>query len=71
MKKLTQIYIKTFTMQFSCKLSVTLEWKDINKSNERQTYTYGIGVLRKKCSPKWENFTLKQGENVKKHAHFV
>ena len=53
-------------MQFSCKFR--LEWKDINKSNKRQTYTYGIGVLRKKCSPKWANFTLKQGENFKKHA---
>ena len=55
-------------MQFSCKLSVTLEWKDINKSNKRQTYTYGSGVLRKKCSTKWTNSTLKQGENFKKHT---
>ena len=35
---------------FACKC------KDINKSNKRQTYTYGIGVLRKKCSPTWANY---------------
>ena len=27
-----------------------------------------MGVLREECSPKWANFTLKQGENFKKHA---
>jgi len=27
-----------------------------------------MGVLREKCSTKWTNFTLKQGENFKKHA---
>jgi hypothetical protein len=27
-----------------------------------------MGVLGEKCSPKWANFTLKQGENKKKHA---
>jgi hypothetical protein len=27
-----------------------------------------MGVLREKCSPKWANFTLKQGENFKKRA---
>ena len=27
-----------------------------------------MGVLREKCSSKWANFTLKQGENFKKHA---
>ena len=25
-----------------------------------------MGVLGEKCSPKWANFTLKQGENLKK-----
>ena len=27
-----------------------------------------MGVLGEKCLPKWANFTLKQGENKKKHA---
>ena len=27
-----------------------------------------MDVLREKCSPKWANVTLKQGENFKKHA---
>ena len=27
-----------------------------------------MGVLGEKCSPKWANFTLKQGENLKKYA---
>ena len=51
--------------QCSFLVNFRLKWKDINKSNKRQTYTYGIGVLRKKCSPKWANFTPKQGENSK------
>ena len=25
-----------------------------------------MGVLGEKCSPKWANFTLKQGKNLKK-----
>ena len=29
-----------------------------------------MGVLGEKCSPKWANFTLKQGENKKKHASY-
>jgi hypothetical protein len=45
--------------QCSFLVNFRLKYKDINKSNKRQTYTYGIGVLRKKCSPKWTNFTLK------------
>ena len=53
--------------QCSFLVNFQLEWKDINKSNKRQTYAYDLGVLRKKCSPKWENFTLKQGENFKKN----
>jgi hypothetical protein len=32
-------------------------------SNKRQTYKDYMGVLGEKCSPKWANFTLKQGEN--------
>ena len=40
-----------------------LKYKDIDKSNKRQTYTHYMGVLGEKCSPKWSNFTLKQGEN--------
>jgi hypothetical protein len=40
-----------------------LKYKDINKSNKRQTYTHYMGVLGEKCSLKWANFTLKQGEN--------
>ena len=27
-----------------------------------------MDVLGEKCSPKWANFTLKQGENKKKYA---
>jgi hypothetical protein len=42
---------------------IRLKYKDINKSNKRQTYTDCMGVLGEKCSPKWANFTLKQGEN--------
>ena len=46
-----------------------LKYKDINKSNKRQTYTHYMGVLGEKCSPEWANFTLKQGVNKKKkHA---
>ena len=26
-----------------------------------------MGVLGEKCSPKWANFTLKQGVNLKKN----
>ena len=37
-------------------------------TNKRQTYTDYMGVLGEKCSPKWANFTLKQGENLKKYA---
>jgi hypothetical protein len=40
-----------------------LKYKDINKSNKRQTYTHYMGVLGEKCSPKWANFTLKQSVN--------
>jgi hypothetical protein len=42
-------------------------YDDINKSNKRQTYTHYMGVLGEKCSPKWANFTLKQGVNLKKN----
>ena len=45
------------------KIFFRLKYKDINKSNKRQTYTHYMGVLGEKCSPKWANFTLKQGEN--------
>ena len=57
--------------QCSFLVNFRLKCKDINKSNKRQTYTYGIGVLRKKCSPKWANFTLKQGENCKKKTRRI
>ena len=30
-----------------------------------------MGVLGEKCSPKWANFTLKQGENKKKKTCLV
>jgi hypothetical protein len=30
-----------------------------------------MGVLGKKCSPKWANFTLKQGENLHASSNFL
>ena len=52
--------------QCSFLVNFRLKYKDMNKSNKRQTYTDYMGVLGEKCSPKWGNFTLKQGENLKK-----
>ena len=49
--------------QCSFLVNFRLKYKDINKSNKKQTYTHYMGVLGEKCSPKWANFTLKQGEN--------
>jgi hypothetical protein len=33
---------------------IPLKYKDINKSNKRQTYTDYMGVLGEKYSPKWQ-----------------
>ena len=54
--------------QCSFLVNFRLKYKDINKSNKRQTYTHSMGVLGEKCSPKWANFTLKQGKYFKKHT---
>jgi len=56
--------------QCSFRVNFWLKCKDINKSNKRQTYTHSMGVLREKCSPKWANFTLKQGENMPRRIFF-
>jgi hypothetical protein len=61
MKKLTQFYIRTWNWWYGiiwCKqcsflVNFLVKYKDINKSNKRQTYTDYMGVLGEKCSPKW------------------
>jgi hypothetical protein len=51
--KFSLLSIYNWCKQCSFLVNFRLKYKDINKSNKRQTYTHYMGVFGEKYSPKW------------------